>query len=690
MQRVAVLGLREERKRVVSILYDLGVVQIEPLSKSAAAFLRTGVDAASSREVSEELLRIRSLMTALPSSPSAERRGFSSTEELFKASRSIDIDSQVSQLKQDQNKLDVRLDDLKNRIDLVTRLSFVNEDLNIFDVKSVTSFFGTLPPKVHDGLLKSLASIHDVMTYSSGKDPVNIIVVVPTAGLEAFGSIIQKADVRLQRIPPMNGTPTQVLSILQSEKQSTESQLGKITEQLVALSKKWYGLISSVEEQLSIEGRKLEIVNNFGFTDDAFALEGWVPEHKLAGLEEVLSRLSSSTKVFRIEGDSKPPTLLENPQRLKFFESFIRFYTIPQSNEFDPTIMFALAFPIFFGFMLGDVGYAVAIMLISIWIIRRVDHPERRTLIPLALRSFATKILKPVQFRKLARAMILGSVVGIVMGFVLNAYFGFQVNQYLFTYLNANFHLGLPSDGTFLNPISTLGLKLLLLYSGYIGLFMVSLGLVLGMINAYWMQERKHIISKLGWLFVAWGLALFGLMLFRRGDVNPASNPIAGVDIGAAVVGIGLIIYGEGGLAVIELPSIVSHIISFTRLLGILLASFVLAYVIDKEAVGSAGSPGLISGGVGFAIAGIVLLLMGHVFNLVLGILEPGIQGARLLYVETFSKFLHGGGKPFSPFKGGRTHTVSELDLMESKSTASTGASALLIKEELKPVPTTA
>src|SRR5208283_2615514 len=128
MQRVAVLGLREERKRVVSILYDLGVVQIEPLSKSAAAFLRTGADAASSREVSEELLRIRSLMTALPSSPSAERRGFSSTEELFKASRSIDIDNQVSQLKQDQNKLEVRLDDLKNRIDLVTRLSFVNED----------------------------------------------------------------------------------------------------------------------------------------------------------------------------------------------------------------------------------------------------------------------------------------------------------------------------------------------------------------------------------------------------------------------------------------------------------------------------------------------------------------------------------------------------------------------------------
>jgi V/A-type H+-transporting ATPase subunit I len=187
------------------------------------------------------------------------------------------------------------------------------------------------------------------------------------------------------------------------------------------------------------------------------------------------------------------------------------------------------------------------------------------------------------------------------------------------------------------------------------------------MLNAYWMNMRKHIVGKIGWLSVAWGLALFGLTLFRHGDVNPADNPIAGVYIGMAVVGVGLIIYGEGKLAVIELPSIVSHIISYTRLLGILLASFVLAFVIDGQAVGTTAAPGLVYGGIGFAVAGVVLLIVGHGFNLVLGILEPGIQGARLLYVETFSKFLHGGGRAFSPFKGPRTYTVSETEIVEPK-----------------------
>jgi V/A-type H+-transporting ATPase subunit I len=162
---------------------------------------------------------------------------------------------------------------------------------------------------------------------------------------------------------------------------------------------------------------------------------------------------------------------------------------------------------------------------------------------------------------------------------------------------------------------------------------------------------------------VAWGLSLFGLTLLHHGNVNPAGNPVAGGYIGMAVVGVGLIIFGEGTLAVIELPSIVSHIISYTRLLGILLASFVLAFVIDSQAVGTPAAPGLVYGGIGFAIAGIALLVVGHVFNLVLGMLEPGIQGARLLYVETFSKFLHGGGKQFSPFKGPRTYTVSETEI---------------------------
>jgi V/A-type H+/Na+-transporting ATPase subunit I len=671
MQKVAVVGIKTERPKVVSTLYDMGAIHIEPLSKDAASVLKPEADAGGSKEISEELLRIRSLRAALPPTPVHGTRKFTSLKDVIDTSRSVNIDQEVSKLKDRHEKLATQLDELKNNIALAQDLQFVKEDLNIFDLESAVSFFGIVPAANYAILLQNLPSAEASVAYSAGTDPVKVIVTVPKAGMEKFGSVIQKADVRLQRVPPFKGTAPDVLSRLQQEQKAKEAELADIDGQLLALSQRHYGTISQVEEQLSIEARKLEVLNNFGFTDSAFAVEGWVPEKRLEGVKQTLRHNSPSSRIFEIAPDEheEPPTLLENPKRLKFFESFIRFYATPDSREVDPSLIFGLVFPVFFGLMLGDIGYSLMILLIAVWIIRRVNHPERRTLMPGALRSFAAKILKPAQFKKLAKALILGSIAGMVMGFTLNSFFGFPINQPLFTYLNANLHAGLPANGTFLDPLSPKGLKTLLLYSGYIGLFMVSLGLVLGMINAYYMGQRKHMVGKFGWLLTGWGIALTGLGLLHHGSINVLANPVSNPLIIVIVAGIGLIIYGEGAQQMAELPTIVSNIISYTRLLGILLASFVLAFLIDNQVVGptTSGTPGLLYGGIPLAILGVVLFVMVHVFNLILGILEPGIQGARLLYVETFSKFLHGGGKPFLPFKGPRTHTLSEIEMPETE-----------------------
>ena len=74
MQRVAVVGTKDERPKVVSTLYDMGVIHIEPLSKEAAAVLKPEGDVGGSKEVSEELLRIRALKAALRKNPTERPR----------------------------------------------------------------------------------------------------------------------------------------------------------------------------------------------------------------------------------------------------------------------------------------------------------------------------------------------------------------------------------------------------------------------------------------------------------------------------------------------------------------------------------------------------------------------------------------------------------------------------------------
>ena len=114
-----------------------------------------------------------------------------------------------------------------------------------------------------------------------------------------------------------------------------------------------------------------------------------------------------------------------------------------------------------------------------------------------------------------------------------------------------------------------------------IGLGMVTFGLILGILNHLREGEKKHAIGKAGWLLFGWGVVLLGLALMHHQHINPIHN-VAGIGyFGLLLGGIALMFVGEGPRAIMELPSIVSHILSYTRIIGILLASVILADVID-------------------------------------------------------------------------------------------------------------
>jgi len=58
--------------------------------------------------------------------------------------------------------------------------------------------------------------------------------------------------------------------------------------------------------------------------------------------------------------------------------------------------------------------------------------------------------------------------------------------------------------------------------------------------------------------------------------------------------------------------------------------------------------------------------VLGHMFNIIIGVFVPGIQSARLVYVEFFSKFYHGNGIMFDPFGSVRRFTYEQYALEQS------------------------
>ena len=140
---MAAIGLRRDKQVIVSILHDLGAVQLEPLSKDAAAILSSGREGDPYREVilSDQLLRMRALKAALPSYPVVQRYHFKSTEELLHAAKAIDIDSKVGYLERQKDDLLTRMKDTENNLRLVEEFSFFPEDLRILHLSSAHLLF---------------------------------------------------------------------------------------------------------------------------------------------------------------------------------------------------------------------------------------------------------------------------------------------------------------------------------------------------------------------------------------------------------------------------------------------------------------------------------------------------------------------------------------------------------------------
>jgi V/A-type H+-transporting ATPase subunit I len=205
----------------------------------------------------------------------------------------------------------------------------------------------------------------------------------------------------------------------------------------------------------------------------------------------------------------------------------------------------------------------------------------------------------------------------------------------------------------------------LMILTVWIGLLHLSLGRALGMYNHakqdHGAHRMKAVMANFGWLAVMWGAVIaiwsnFAMPLMP--DLTGLPSVVPGVGLGV-VIGAVLIVLGivfiarDSVLEVVELPTIISHVLSYTRLMAVGLSSVAIAMVINYMAIGMFIKPQLANltiVGIFIILVGVIIFILGHTLNVALGIMGGGLHSIRLHYVEFFTKFYKGGGRKYIPF----------------------------------------
>src|SRR5271157_5177490 len=207
MDKVGLIGLKEQQESLLTVLHDLGVVQIEPVGAEALASTEPERASDAQRAVGEELVRFRGLKSALPERPIGSPRRFANRQEIFDAAKTVIIDGDVGRLKRIEDAALTRRKSIEDTRRLLERFTFFHDRLDYLTAANVLSFFGEAKPAVYGRLRTEIPSLSDAQFFEeAGPDLVRFIAVVRKDQGEAVGRLAQQNGVALVAAPNVSGT----------------------------------------------------------------------------------------------------------------------------------------------------------------------------------------------------------------------------------------------------------------------------------------------------------------------------------------------------------------------------------------------------------------------------------------------------------------------------------------------------
>ena len=612
MKKLMIVGHDASMRKVIETLYNLGVMHIK--EHKSVEGLDIGEPLPNSSSLSESIVDIRAIADYL-------KLDLNKSSKLSKIDYTLDIQEiqqEVSLIKEktknileEISQLDETIKQREYVLNEIEPLCRLNASFAIFhEYNTIVHFAGTLtkPGKFIDELRHITTKYHLVHQEHQGR--IYFALFVPKEYNDAISSLLQRhgfSAIDTSKYINQKGTFDEFANTYLKEINLLNKKKTALLNESESIKSRWGNYLLSAERILSEEIEKAESPLKFAKTEHSFIITGWIPEKNIGKAQEMLMSATKEKiyiKILHDDLDEHAPIMFNNAKAVKPFEFFMNIYSLPSYHEIEPTLFIFLSFPIFFGFMLGDIGYGLTTLLLFLFLKRKM--PKFSGFFNILIFSSITTIL-----------------FGVVFGEIYGAenILGFELPRLLSR-----------------NP--THNRQPLMISAIFWGILHVNLGLVIGFINE--LGEHgiwKAIFAKGSWFVLEVGAVFLGLSIAKIGNIPLLAGLIV---ILLSIIGL---IIGEGLKGIFEIPSLFGNILSYLRLMAIGLSSVGLAIVINDLA-GAFFKPITV-----FSIFGVLILVIGHIINIGLGLLGGFLHSMRLHYVEFFTKFYKGGGIPYNPFK---------------------------------------
>ena len=427
-----------------------------------------------------------------------------------------------------------------------------------------------------------------------------LLAVGQPADIEAFRIEVTSQKGRVMVLPGWVQGPHDVARGQVRQRQARIDEEIEALERQVGALEEPYHLAESLTDISRLEWflanvTELPVSENFAW------VTGWTSDMHGEDIQRALDAtgVSAIVRYPAAPGDVKAPMVLQNPWWARPFELFAGMIGTPDGNEADPSLLVAFLVPLLFGYMFGDVGHGLVLLLTGLLLQRRWP---------------------------LLRILVINGAAAMVFGLVFGSVFGREDI--------------IPA--LWLHPLEQPLPVMMVPLAG--GVLILLLGLVLNALESWWRGEFGDwlrveaavlgmYLSLLAALLRSESLLITGLCLLWY-----LAGSLRGVQSGhLARLGVAI------GTLVESIMQLLINTISFVRVGAFALAhgGLSLAFVIMAGATEN-------------VLAGFLIMLLGNIIVILLEGLVVTIQTTRLVLFEFFIRFLRGSGRMFRPLPAPR------------------------------------